>query len=138
MGNNGGQNLGERERQTVTGADWDALKSEQMAVDAAELATDVQELEHPLETVGEASGLQQAQYLADDQEDLESEAGKGYVGQIVVRSQEQAVEKILPELNKVINQKNYRPSELEEIYRKGRDATLAVFNRRIGDRNNAA
>lgn len=102
-----------------------------------EILRDEAELEYPERFVGQESALQEQERLADDQEDMQSEEGKGlkFVDKIVTANQEAVAQAIVPEVNKIVNRKSYRPEELAQLYRQGVNKTLAVFNRKIGDRN---
>lgn len=102
-----------------------------------EIARDEAELEHPQGFVGEESNLQEQERLADDREDLASETGGGlkFVDKIVTTNQEAIAQAIVPEVNKIVNRKSFRPAELMGVYQQGVNKTLGVFNRRIGDRN---
>ena len=51
------------------------------------------------------------------------------------KGQEEVTRKVVPEVDKIINKSSFRVRELEDVYRQGVNATLGVFNRRIGDRN---
>ena len=96
------------------------------------------EVERPLEFVGDESQFQVTQREQDDLEDLKDEEGRGelrFVDKIVAANQEAIAQVVAPEVNKIINQKNFRIVDLENVYRQGVNKTLGVFNRRIGDRN---
>lgn len=111
------------------------LTGEQVA--SSEIVRDEAELERPLEFVGEESAIQRQERLADDAEDLVSENGDGlgFVDKIVATNQEAIARAIVPEVNKIINRKSFRPAELLSLYRQGTNKTLGVFNRKIGGRN---
>lgn len=102
-----------------------------------EIARDEAELERPLEFVGDESPLQTQERLVDDQESMQNDEGKGlgFVDKIVAANQEAVAQAVIPEVNKIINHKSYRPAELMSLYQKFTNKTLAIFNRRIGDRN---
>ncbi len=102
-----------------------------------EIKRDEIELEHPEEVVGDESRLQVAEHLADDREDLEHELGQGLKFEVkaTTKGQEEVTRKVVPEVDKIINKSSFRVRELEDVYRQGVNATLGVFNRRIGDRN---
>ena len=98
------------------------------------------ELERPDDFVGQTSELQNQAYLANDAEDLRDEMGEGlkFVDRIVARNQEEVAAKIAPEIDKLARQGSFRPSEVVSMYNRGTAKMLGVFNRQIGDRNNAA
>lgn len=104
---------------------------------AGEVARDERELTQAQEFVGDESELQVKEREKDDQEDAQNEAGMGlaFENRIVAKNQEAVARMVTPEVDKMVNQKSFRPSDLERLYRHGVNTTLGVFNRRIGDRN---
>lgn len=102
-----------------------------------EVRRDELELERPEEMIGEESRLQVAEHLAEDREDLQHELGQGLRFEVKAteRGQEEVTRKVVPEVEKIVNRSSFRVRELEDVYRRGVNATLGVFNRRIGDRN---
>lgn len=103
----------------------------------AELKRDEQELKKPLEFVGEESKLQSRERMADDAEDARNEMGEGlrFENRIVAKNQEAVAQAVVPEVDKIMSQKSFRPALLDKLYREGVGAALEVFGRRIGDRN---
>lgn len=87
------------------------------------------------EIIGEETQLQVDERLHDDAEDAASEEIGGLEHKIVAKNQEGVARAMIPEIDKIVDQKVYRPADLERAYRHGVNATLAVFNRKIGDRN---
>jgi len=104
---------------------------------AGEVARDERELTQAQEFVGDESETQVRERLADDLEDARNEAGEGlgFENRIVARNQEGVARAIAPEVDRMVNQGSFRPSDLYELYRRGVNATLEIFGRRIGDRN---
>lgn len=104
---------------------------------AGEVARDERELTEAQEFVGEESRIQTKERLADDLEDARNEAGEGlgFENRIVAKNQEGVARVVGPEVDKLVNQKSFRVSDLERIYRHGVNTTLGIFGRRIGDRN---
>lgn len=102
-----------------------------------EVARDERELTQAQEFVGEESRIQTEERLADDLEDARNEAGEGlgFENRIVAKNQEGVARMVAPEVDKLVNQKSFRVSDLERIYRHGVNTTLGIFGRRIGDRN---
>lgn len=104
---------------------------------AEEVARDEQELTRAEDFVGTESQLQIAERIKDDDEDARNEAGEGlgFENRIVAKNQEGVARLVTPEVDKMVNQKSFRPSDMERLYRDGVNAMLGIFNRRIGDRN---
>ncbi len=88
-----------------------------------------------LEEVGVESGLQIEERMRDDAEDAVSEEVGGFEHRIVAKNQEGVARAMMPEMERITAQRVYRPADLDKVYRRGVNATLAVFNRKIGDRN---
>lgn len=61
--------------------------------------------------------------------------GLVFENRIVAKNQEGVAKMVAPEVDKLVGQKSFRPSDLERLYRQGVNTTLGVFNRKIGDRN---
>lgn len=104
---------------------------------ARKVERDEQELTRAQEFVGDESKLQVKEREKDDLEDAQNEAGMGlaFENRIVAKNQEAVAWMVTPEVDKMVNQKSFRISELERLYRHGVNTTLGIFNRRIGDRN---
>lgn len=103
----------------------------------AEVARDELELTQAEDFVGEESRLQIKEREKDDLEDAQNEAGEGlgFENRIVAKNQESVARAVAPEVDKMINQKSFRVSDLMDLYRKAVNRMLGVFNRKIGDRN---
>ncbi len=119
------------DKEQTTG--WEQLQQ----LGEQELARDERELTEAREFVGEESKIQTRERLADDLEDARNEAGMGlaFENRIVAKNQEGVAKMVAPEVDKLVGQKSFRPSDLERLYRQGVNTTLGVFNRKIGDRN---
>lgn len=107
---------------------------------AAKLGRVERELENPESAVGEASALQKQEYLQEDEEDLRNELGQGenrFEQKIVVGNEKKIAEEVAGQVENLVNQKQFRPADLDGIFRRGTIAALGVMNREIGERNNA-
>ncbi len=107
---------------------------------AAKLGRVERELENPESAVGEASALQKQEYLQEDEEDLRNELGQGknrFEQKIVVSNEKKIAEEVAGQVENLVNQKQFRPADLDGIFRRGTIAALGVMNREIGERNNA-
>ena len=104
---------------------------------AVELAKDLNELEHAEEYVGTESELQVEERLAEDRADLQAEMGVGdpLTVKVMAKSQEELSKAVAPEVNKFLNQKSFRPAELQQVYRARAEQARGVFGRVLGERN---
>lgn len=140
----GAEDMGRQEAMSAMQAEAEARSTEQpvgfgkeILSAVGEVARDERELTQAQEFVGEESKIQTRERLADDLEDARNEAGEGlgFENRIVAKNQEGVARMVAPEVDKLVNQKSFRVSDLERIYRHGVNATLGIFGRRIGDRN---
>ncbi len=105
---------------------------------AGELSRDQTEVENPELIVGEDTAVQRAEYLAEDREDLQRELGEGlkFEAKVAARSQEAVARAVMPQVEKMVSSKSFRPSDLERVYRQGVNSMLVdVLGRSVGERN---
>ena len=140
----GAEDMGRQEAMSAMQAEAEARSTEQpvgcgkeILSAVGEVARDERELTQAQEFVGEESKIQTRERLADDLEDARNEAGEGlgFENRIGAKNQEGVARMVAPEVDKLVNQKSFRVSDLERIYRHGVNTTLGIFGRRIGDRN---
>ncbi len=116
------------------------VMSHNLVEGVAELVRDEQEIMRPEEFVGEETKLQEEERLQADRENLETEEGQGrsFEVRIMANSQEKVAELAMPQIKEITKGKSFSPAELERSRNWFTNELLRVFNRRIGDRNDAA
>ncbi len=116
------------------------VMSHNLAEGVAELVRDEQEIMRPEEFAGEETKLQEEERLRADRENLETEEGQGrsFEVRIMANSQEKVAELAMPQIKEITKGKSFSPAELERSRNWFTNELLRVFNRRIGDRNDAA
>ena len=111
-----------------------ATQSEQEA--NQEIQRDRAELINPEELVGEESGLQRQERLAEDAADLRAEAGRdGNASKNVERNLMMIADGVMDQVGKMIHGKVFSPASLMDLRRAGMHEALGVLGRRLGDRN---
>lgn len=92
-------------------------------------------LVNPEENVGEESELQIEERLQDDAEDAQAEQGVGLGSEVVIKKQEDVAKAVVPEVEKLMAAKEFHPAQVEQLLRVGAARTLAIWGRKLGDRN---
>lgn len=92
-----------------------------------------------LSSVGEESALEEAERLADDRENYLSELdpGRSFEAKIQANSQEEIAKEAAVEMGKLLRQKSFAPSALEEYRFRGMKRMMGAFAqpREFGERN---
>lgn len=103
----------------------------------AELGRDILEVERSDEVIDGGSDIEAAEHLAEDNEDFQHELGQGLKFEVeaTARGQEEVTRRVVPKVYKLMNQSSFLVRDMEDVYRRGVNEALLVFNRRIGDRN---
>lgn len=94
--------------------------------------------EHDTSINGAETAIQAQQWLADDREDIANESGLNgrYVKNLMDRNNKRITKETVNAVDKMIEDRNYHPSQLDRVATKARVEFLKdVFNRILGSRN---